>query len=268
MEAMEKYSGKVYKHKLFIPVILISCAIILYLTNTKKTDNKISVFSPYGTPGREISKLAEKELEEKGYDVSTNLFSFSFLTDYDIIFEKTGKEEKLKNKGKIKLKDVFGHYKGFYSLKYKNKDDIPEGSPIYFPDYYLKAYEEKAARILVEQKLFYLKDKHKGYRLSNLKSKKNLKIENKYNGKDIIFSEEKKLLDEGNVIFLTGSTVNSLKRENKNILVLEENPDSDNTGMFINKNIKDSKKIKDFETAVENAVEKLKKDSSFLDFHF
>ena len=261
------------KKKLFITVVLILsilffCLIYLTKNNYEKNDNKIKVFSLYGTPSRKISELAKEELEKKGYKANISSLNLFSLIDYDVVFEKLEKEKELKDKGKIKIQDVFGRYIGFYSLKYRDIEEIPEELEIYFPDYYLKTYEEKAVKILVDKKLFYLKDKHKGYKLNNIKSKKNFKIKGKYNGENIIFNIEEKLLKEGEVIFLTGSTVNHLKKENKNLLVLEEEIPADDVGLFVNKDIRNLKKIKDFENAVKNAIEKLKNDKDFSDFHF
>ncbi|WP_231723222.1 MetQ/NlpA family ABC transporter substrate-binding protein [Caviibacter abscessus] len=237
---------------LFSALLFISCTI----ENDKTIKIATSVY-----PMEEIVKIASKDLEKKGYKVEIKV-----LTDY--VTANVGLNAKefdanfhqhepfmnifnAKNNGNlVKIKAIYDVYVGFYSKKYKAVNELPEKAKIAIPSD--PTNQDRALRILAEEKLISLKEKDGLYKVSDIESSvKNFEfleikipaLVQAYQEADLVFNWPSHMLKIGvspkDALFLEKSN------NNKYAIILAARNDN-----------KNSKKIKDIEKAMASEAVK------------
>ena len=128
--------------KLLISLAVICVLILAFVGINLKKDNVIRIAAA-GYPMDEIVKIAAEDLKKEGYNV--------------------------------KVKGIYDVYVGFYSKKYKNKSEIPNGAKVAIPNDVTN--QDRALRILANEGLIELKPKDGLYNLNDvINAKKNFKF--------------------------------------------------------------------------------------------
>lgn len=156
---------------------------ILALSCGKKETIKVAAA---GYPMEEIVKIAAEDLKKEGYDTKITLLT-DYVTanvglankDFDANFHQHVPFMEIFNKKNnahlVKVAAIYDVYVGFYSKKYKSKNEIPNGAKVVVPND--PTNQDRALRILEKQGLIKLKQKNGLYNLKDVdNSIKNLKI--------------------------------------------------------------------------------------------
>ena len=143
--------------KLLISLAVICVLVLAFVGINLKKDNVIRIAAA-GYPMDEIVKIAAEDLKKQGYDVKVTV-----LTDY--VTANVG----------LNAKGIYDVYVGFYSKKYKNKTEIPNGAKVAIPNDVTN--QDRALRILADEGLIDLKPKDGLYNLNDvINTKKNFKF--------------------------------------------------------------------------------------------
>ena len=171
--------------KLLISLAVICVLVLAFVGINLKKDNVIRIAAA-GYPMDEIVKIAAEDLKKEGYNVKVTVLT-DYVTanvglnakDFDANFHQHEPFMQVfnkKNNGKlVKVKGIYDVYVGFYSKKYKSKNEIPNGAKVVVPND--PTNQDRALRILEKQGLIKLKQKNGLYNLKDVdNSIKNLKI--------------------------------------------------------------------------------------------
>lgn len=171
--------------KLLISLAVICVLVLAFVGINLKKDNVIRIAAA-GYPMDEIVKIAAEDLKKEGYDVKVTVLT-DYVTanvglnakDFDANFHQHEPFMQVfnkKNNGKlVKVKGIYDVYVGFYSKKYKNKAEIPNGAKVAIPNDVTN--QDRALRILANEGLIELKPKDGLYNLNDvINTKKNFKF--------------------------------------------------------------------------------------------
>ena len=171
--------------KLLISLAVICVLILAFVGINLKKDNVIRIAAA-GYPMDEIVKIAAEDLKKEGYNVKVTVLT-DYVTanvglnakDFDANFHQHEPFMQVfnkKNNGKlVKVKGIYDVYVGFYSKKYKNKAEIPNGAKVAIPKDVTN--QDRALRILANEGLIELKPKDGLYNLNDvINTKKNFKF--------------------------------------------------------------------------------------------
>lgn len=240
--------------------LLILGLFILALACSK--EDKTIKIAAASYPMDEIVKIATPDLEAKGYKVELTVLT-DYVTanvglnakDFDANFHQHEPFMQVfneKNKGNlVKIKGIYDVYVGFYSNKYKSKDEIPNDAKVAIPQD--PTNQDRALRILAKEGFIKLAEKDGLYNSKDIvENPKNLQINlvkipalvQAYQEMDLVFNWPSHMLKIGktpkDALFLEGDKTG---RYAVSLVAREDN--------------KDSKKIKDLTEAMTS--EKVKK---------
>ena len=156
---------------------------ILALSCGKKETIKVAAA---GYPMEEIVKIAAEDLKKEGYNTKITLLT-DYVTanvglankDFDANFHQHVPFMEIFNKKNnahlVKVAAIYDVYVGFYSKKYKSKNEIPNGAKVVVPND--PTNQDRALRILADEGLIELKPKDGLYNLNDvINTKKNFKF--------------------------------------------------------------------------------------------
>lgn len=237
---------------LFSTLLFISCGV--------KADKTIKIATSV-YPMEEVVKIASKELEKKGYKVEIKVLT-DYVTaniglnakEFDANFHQHEPFMKIfneKNNGKlVKIRAIYDVYVGFYSKKYKNIDDLPNKAKIAVPSD--PTNQDRALRILADEKLISLKEKDGLYNISDIiSSVKNFEflqikipaLVQAYQEVDLAFNWPSHMLKIG--VTPKDALILEKSNDNKYAIILAATEDN-----------KNSQKIKDIESAMTSEAVK------------
>ena len=247
--------------KLLISFSVICVLILAFVLTGFKKDNVIKIAAA-GYPMNEIVKIAAEDLKKEGYDVKISVLT-DYVTanvglnakDFDANFHQHEPFMQVfnqKNKGNlVKIKGIYDVYVGFYSKKYKNKAEIPNGAKVVIPND--ATNQDRAIRILANEGLIELKQKNGLYNLEDIiNTKKNFKF------MEVPIPSLVQAYQESDLVFNWPSHMLKIGVKVNDALFIEKNSNGKYAvSLVARKDNKNSKKIQDLTKAMTS--EKVKK---------